>query len=148
MKITVVRHAESIYNHHRRLGKSIEGLEDCGLSHEGRVQASKLKRRFEVILLSPLRRCQETLGYSKIIAPEIVTTPLLREIKTDICDFLKDEEIEIETEDQAVKRTEEFKKFLRETYKNKDVCVISHSVFLYYLCGKRLKNAEMIKISV
>lgn len=50
------------------------------LSEEGRRQASLLTGEYDVVLVSPLRRCQETLALSGIKYKKKYTVDLLREI--------------------------------------------------------------------
>jgi broad specificity phosphatase PhoE len=54
-------------------------LLDAPLSQEGRDQATLLEGHYHYVIVSPLRRCQETLAYSKITYDGRETWPSFRE---------------------------------------------------------------------
>jgi len=91
MVLTVVRHAESVYN---QLGRSGP---DCPLTAEGILQAKALTGYYDYTVCSPMRRTRDTLSLSKITSGEIQFEELARERRDDICDFLANEPNERET---------------------------------------------------
>ena len=75
VEITLIRHAESEFNVLESSGSTAiserqndRDLNDCGITAKGIQQCKELQfdKPFDVILISPMRRCQETLRYSNI----------------------------------------------------------------------------------
>jgi broad specificity phosphatase PhoE len=140
MKITFLRHAQSLFN------KYLTSEKDCDLSPEGKLQAADLIGSYDVIILSPLRRTHQTLLYSKIRGRRILITELCREKRSDICDFLPGEdETRKESVEELVVRIDSFRKFLRENCSpDESVLVIAHGDFIFTAIGGEYpKNAEM-----
>ena len=73
MKVAIIRHAESEYNH----SKLLQGRTDCDLSWHGVEQINKMRKTFnnnyDVCFTSPLKRAYKT---AKLLLPNI-------EIKVD-----------------------------------------------------------------
>jgi Histidine phosphatase superfamily (branch 1) len=141
MKITFLRHAESLFNENSR---NIEL--NCGLSEKGKKQASKLVGEYEYIIISPLLRTQETLYYSKIKYNEIETCDFLREHRVDPCDFLEGEKRVLETEEELDIRVGQCLDYLKDLVQRgkSNILVLSHCEFLCKIVGKGLQNAESV----
>lgn len=140
MKVTLLRHAESLFN------KYLTSEKDCDLSPEGIQQAAALTGEFDVILLSCLRRTHQTLLHSQIKGKRILLTDLCREQRKDICDFLEKEDgSHKESDEELEHRIDCFKDYIRRECKPTDsVLVISHGDFIHTSTGKYAypKNAE------
>jgi len=155
--VTFIRHGESVFN---RYG-GIQDHVDCGLTSDGREQSKKLDMTFDLLVLSPMRRCFETLIFSNLKAYRLEYCQLCREHKTDKCDFRCGEPFEIETEEDLLERVKEFKSWLISQYnqlrqegiKKPKIGVLTHADFFFYLSshwdlksqlrfGQWLKNAE------
>lgn len=65
---------------------------DTPLSAAGAAAAEKLKGKYDIVYVSPMRRARETLGRSQIETPKVVVEPLLREIIEDPSDMLAEGE--------------------------------------------------------
>jgi broad specificity phosphatase PhoE len=145
MKLTVLRHARSIFN---ETGVSDK---DCGLSEYGKKQASKLSGNYDVIVCSMMKRCRETLSESNIVYANIFYTPICREFKKDICDYVEGEDETVpETEEELQARVENFKDYLSLIYFNRKILVISHGDFLNRLTGKAVnfENGQMVEVEI
>lgn len=70
--ISIIRHAESEYN------KTGMDTRNCGITEEGKANANKLKGYYDIALLYPLIRCQDTLRYSQITYDKKFIIELLR----------------------------------------------------------------------
>jgi broad specificity phosphatase PhoE len=158
--ISIVRHMESEFNK-----TNIDNI-NCGITEKGKDDAKKLSGHYDLVLVSPLKRCQETLQYSNITYDQKIIVDLLREYKVNRCDFLENEEIIFEIEKEIIMRINEFKTLLRGifegivegikikgNYKDIKILVISHGDFIWYLTseieagerfGQWLENGEMI----
>lgn len=132
MKVTFVRHAESVFNKYLTSGK------DCDLTAVGRDQAAKLEGKYDVIVLSCLRRTHQTLLYSQLKASRILITDLCREKRVDICDFLLHEnEANKESDEELAHRIDCFKEFLRREVRPEETCaVITHGDFIHAATGR------------
>jgi phosphohistidine phosphatase SixA len=146
-KITFIRHGESIFNKYKN------DIKDCGLTDHGIDQSKKIDGDFDYIICSPLKRCLQTLENSNIKNKNIFEiNHLFREYKTDKCDFLEFENENYENEEEILNRIEESKKYL-SLLDHLNICIISHSDFIFYftsikknneLFGKWLSNCESI----
>ena len=74
--ITLIRHAQSLYNANPQLTQDIV---DCGLSEEGIKQANQLNLTVDLLIVSPLKRAIETCKQSKIRTTSIIVSPLFVE---------------------------------------------------------------------
>lgn len=141
MHITLVRHAESIFNcDNSRLDK------DIGLSNFGYLQASILDGEYDRIFISPMKRCIDTLKYSRIdiLNSIIKIDDRIREFKTDTCDFLSDETIQFESEDNFIKRFYNFRNYLLNNH-DENVLILTHGDFIQYfllIMDKKIDNIE------
>ena len=152
---------ESKYNVYMNESKLI----DCGITKNGEKQASKLNFDFDLLILSPMKRCIDTYKYSNIKCQNIIICDLFREYKIDICDFLKFEIEQYnknkknakmiyfvrETEKQLIKRVELSKIYLKNIIndycnnKSKDknnlnICVLTHNDFTWYFTSEIIEK--------
>lgn len=137
MKVTYIRHAESIFN-----VDSSSKLHDCGLTTVGIEQASLLQGEYDLALISPLKRARETLEYSQIKYHKLETLHILREYKEDPCDYFEDEQEIPESEEELTERQDSFIKYLYDLRGYRTVIVISHGELLNGIIGKGLRNTE------
>ena len=152
MPIYLMRHAESLFN----TGESND--KDVALSEKGKSQASGINKEVDIVICSPLKRCQQTLQYSQIKYSELKIEPLVREMRTDTSDFLEGEEEIIETEPEIQTRIAAFKAYLKTLDINQSILVLTHSDFIWYLTsylhtdgeyyGKHTDNCEIIELAV
>jgi len=137
MPIRLLRHAES----HEGDGVGI----DCGLTEEGKRQASRLSGHYDLLVLSPMKRCLETVYCSKIKANRTISSDLVREYRISGCDFLDDEPMVCETEDELVARVDRFKALLKEYSEEfNTILVVSHADFIWYLTKKDIGEGNMV----
>lgn len=137
MKLRLIRHCESEHNALAARGLPTTGLEDCGLTARGVEQAREISGEYDAILLSPMRRCIETFRYSNLTADRLVTTPLLREYRQDVCDFFEGEPKVKETEPEVLDRIETLKQFIKG-YEGLKVCCITHGDLVFYWTAKKI----------
>ena len=150
--VEFLRHCESFYNVICRddiiCQDSVDFL-DCGLSPDGIKQAGNLKGVYDLVIVSPLRRCINTLEYSQIRYNKLVIEPLVREYRTNYCDFLENEDIILETEDEIFNRLTEFKTKLKKLItKYKKILVVTHADFIWYLTSKNPLSEDMERFGV
>ncbi len=142
MKVSFLRHAESIFN------ANLTSEKDCDLTEKGKQQASQIDLQYDIVVCSIMKRTCQTLDHSKISYGRLIFTDLCREKRSDICDFLPHEDETVkETEEQLETRITTFRYFLRSQlspYNN--VLVIAHGDFIHTL-GKKQQpypaNAEI-----
>lgn len=155
VKITLVRHGQTIYN----MQKKIQGSSDIELSEIGTQQAKNYKINenniYDIAIHSPLIRSKQTLELiceSLKTKPEFLQSELITERGYGIFEGLTDEEIQIsfpdiyekwklnenteinnaEAIDDVVVRIKNFLNFLISTdYKN--IIAVTHSGFLFTL---------------
>jgi broad specificity phosphatase PhoE len=139
--ITFLRHAESIFNVDCK-----SNLRDCSLTTFGILQASTLNGHYDLIIVSPLLRAKQTLLHSNITYDHCIINNLIREFKTDPCDFFEDEEYKLETEDELMDRGNEFINELKRL--NSNILVISHCEFIFSITGTSLHNIEKLSIEI
>ncbi len=143
MNVTFLRHCESLFN----IDESSEER-DVKLSDRGEFQAKTLVGEYDLIICSPLKRTRQTLNLSHLKSQHIIYTNLCREIRIDMCDFMLDEPLKLETDEDVKKRITQFKKFLY-IHKNINRClIISHHDFIYELTGTKLECSEMINCDI
>ena len=149
-QVTFIRHGESEYN-----ANPDPKLINCDLTEKGREQCKELKFKFDLLILTPLKRSQRTYIHSNIKAKKIDIVDLFREYKQHPCDFLKGTEIIQETESELIDRVKQAITYLKQL-KEKDIGIISHSNFIWYfmyvLTGKDdhklLNNCDYIIINL
>jgi broad specificity phosphatase PhoE len=138
--ITLIRHAQSESN----VGPHVRNSK---LTDVGRQQASTLTGDYDLVICSPLKRCRETLDYSKITYKRILFTEHHREIMNDNIDnYIEGEEVKQETEEHFNFRTEFFKDYLKgKAMKYKRIVVIGHGYFLGVMIQNRFSNCQSHK---
>lgn len=120
--IWFVRHAESTVN------CGGESVFDPGLSENGKHQAATLEGHFDVVIISPLLRCLETLRLSKITYGELRVSPNLQEWRCAFPATRLSERDSIETKEEFEDRVERFRLELA-AIDAKTILVIGHSHF-------------------
>ena len=149
-KITFIRHAESEFNvieenkSNKNNSAQSKSLINCGITELGKKQSSKLEFEFDLVILSPLKRCAQTLEYSNIKYKQLIVMDIFREYKTDICDFMKDEEIIYEKEQDIINRVDTSKDILKYIVYNendiKSIGIVSHFDFIWYFTAEQIEN--------
>ena len=141
MKVTFLRHAESIFN------ANLISEKDCELTQKGVEQASALEGQYDFVICSIMKRTCQTLENSKINYGKLVFTDLCREKRTDICDYLSYEEEVQETLEELEARIKRFVYFLKsQVSPYQSVLVVSHGDFIHTIGNKSKtypQNAEM-----
>ena len=146
-----MRHAESKFNVDRN-----NQLKDCDITENGKKQCEDLvfNKEFDLVLCSPLKRAIKTYRYSNISCKKFKILDILREHKTDFCDFFENEDVITESVDNLMKRINKFKELLKGL---NNVLVIGHSDFFWYLTsnivenerfGTWLKNCEIVEYNL
>lgn len=127
MKVSFLRHAESIFNAYLTSDK------DCDLTEKGKEQASKVTGEYDIVVCSIMKRTCKTLDHSQIKYGRVIFTDLCREKKTTICDYLPHEdESLIDTDEQLDQQIQKFKYFLKsQVSPHHNVLVVSHGDFIH-----------------
>lgn len=159
MKEYFVRHGESISNVHRVFQKASDPLTQAGL-----IQAKKLALRFkdikiDVVISSDYIRAMQTAHeINEVVDKQIITTPLLREVKMPSYiegkshhdDYAKIIRKQVEEnydnpifryEDEEnfhdlIKRAKEYDEFVKNL-KCEHILVVTHGGFLKVIMGRR-----------
>ena len=167
VEITLIRHAQSEFNvieesKHNDTEKlrAPKNLLNCGLTQTGMTQCNALNFRFDLLIVSPMKRCLQTLEYSNIEYSQMVALEIFREYKTDICDFMTDEEIVNEREFEIINRTKASKEVLKYIMNHnkelRSIGIITHYEFIWYFTseiiqnerfGTGLQNADFVTIN-
>jgi broad specificity phosphatase PhoE len=142
MKVSFLRHAESIFN------RDLTSEKDCALTEKGIEQAKKVSGYYDVVFCSIMKRTCQTLDHSELRYGRLIFTDLCREKKTTICDYLPyEDESLVDTDEQLEKQIRSFLYFLKSQaspYQN--ILVVSHGDFIHAI-GKKSKpypnNAEI-----
>ena len=150
--VTFIRHAESEFNANP---VQDHALINCDITTNGMKQCKKLDLSFDLLIMTPLKRSQSTYIHSNIKAKKLDILSLFREYKQDVCDFLKDEKLIKETEEEIISRVRKAIDYLR-SLKEKNIGVIGHSDFIWYFMKEItgndeheiLKNCEYIVITI
>lgn len=140
-KIDFIRHAQSEFN----IG--IHKV-DSDLSDNGKAQASKLSGEWDLVIVSTLSRCIQTLEFSNIKYKSIIYSDLCREFRNgSICDWKQGEEQNNESYEDLNKRINEFKDYLKLLSKeHSKILVISHACFMVHFMNlqRGIYNCELI----
>lgn len=164
-KVTVhlLRHCESLFN----TGDDTAST-DVPLSAKGEHQASKLTGEFDLVIVSPLRRAEQTLELSKIRWHQLCSQCyLVREHVVDLCDVLSHERPSIstsstsasssqyfnadgtlrkESDAELAARVVAFKRFLSFVLAAcpsvRSVLIVSHADFLWRLTARKIKGDD------
>lgn len=145
-QIYFTRHAQSTEN----IGLS---MIDSPLTDEGRKQATKLTGNFDIVIVSPLRRCQETLHYSQIKYNRLIVNNNFRERIFSETNCLMFEYEHEESDEIFFGRTRKFQDELEAICKenpNAQILLVGHSYFFnsWYRkgCYPSPPNAQIMKI--
>lgn len=165
MRVTLIRHAESIYNKKRLL----QGQIDCSLSQKGLSDTKKKSKDFptdfEICFCSPLKRTKQT---AEILVPYLKKNYDKRIMErglgdwentsnTDEKQFLLHNKIvppNGETREEFDSRILEFLEMIKNNYNNKKVLIITHGGVIYAMYRilglkvKTIENLEMVTIEI
>ena len=144
-EIFYVRHAQSYAN--AGIPRVDSPLTDMGID-----QAKLLDGDFDLVILSPMRRCQETLHYSNITYKNLYISNNLRERIFNETDNILLEKHVSEPDLKFFARCEEFNKELENFCKYyRKILIVGHSYYFnaWYLqgCYPSIRNAEIIKLT-
>lgn len=103
----------------------------AGLSSLGKQQAAALEGHYDVVMVSPLLRAQQTFLRSNITGDLYITEPLVREQVTEDVDLLPGEAFHIESEERVDERVQTLKALLQQ-YVGRTICIISHADFIWH----------------
>lgn len=163
MKITLIRHAESIYNEK----KLLQGQVDCELSENG-LKATKEKSKnfsydFDVCFCSPLKRTRQTAeilvpSLNKIYDKRIIERGLgdwENTPNTDEKQFLMHNKTvppNGETFEEFDSRILDFLEMIKKDYNNKKILIVTHGGVIYAIYRilgikvKTVENLEMVTV--
>lgn len=141
--LTLIRHAQSFAN------VGIRHIRNCGLTRKGIRQAKRIRVPFPVdhIYVSPMRRCQDTLMYSGLAAPHVITLPELREYKKDVCDFFDEETMTRESKEGFKSRVAYVKQYVRDNSSSDHLALVGHADFFWEFTNYNLGH-EHFNISL
>jgi hypothetical protein len=165
MRLILLRHAHSTWNGYEdSMSHDVERVYclkctwclqwvDCGLTIRGKEQASRLTSHYPTVIVSPLRRAQQTLDLSKITWDQRINHPLVRESRVDPSDWLENEvelELDRETNDELMARGDQFLVWIKEHARDlqEPILIISHSEFICSLTGTAPENAQSVVLDV
>ena len=165
MKITLIRHAESIYNEK----KLLQGQVDCELSKKGLEDTKKKSNHFpsdfDICFCSPLKRTKQTAeilvpNLNKIYDERIIERGLgdwENTTNTDEKQFLMHNKIvphNGETFEEFDSRILEFLEMIKNNYKDKKILIVTHGGVIYAihrilgLKVRAIENLEMVTVEV
>lgn len=146
MKITLVRHAETMFNENNK----IQGTSNIKLSNKGVRNVLKLRdeikdKDYDICLMSPLSRCVETAFL--LVGDRVLTKVDDRLVERGMGNLegkdyssydshkywnydINCSEEDVEAIKDLFKRVEEFLNDIKKEYKDKSVLVVSHSAVL------------------
>ena len=158
MKVTLVRHGETVYN---KLGK-IQGISNIPLSDDGRLQCRKLKdkikvEKFDVCFSSPLIRTMETAMI--LVGDKIPINIDDRLIERDLGELdgkffdeydakkywdynLNCDDYHVEKIQDIFVRANSFIDYLKKKYEDKSILIVSHAAVIRAL-HHILKNSNL-----
>ena len=150
--IHLLRHAQSEANGYA----GILQKHDVGITELGKRQAAKVSGDFDLVVISPMRRCHETLENTQITYKDIVVDEDARESKWYPSDFKEGEEEIDEPEEELIERVARLRKRLIELANDeKRVLLVAHYHTILYLTaigngrykgnGLILGNAQLTK---
>lgn len=153
-EVYFVRHGESRFN----AGIAPDEF-DSGLTELGKQQARNLYGTVDLVIVSPLKRAQETLAYSTIRAKHVWVSSLCRERRNvSNCDYFADEagaclpqetsSLPQETDLQFGRRVLEFRNLLdvlRKVFPK--ILIVAHGVFIMAVTGRTqpIQNCEFFR---
>ena len=136
------RHAESWGN----VGKNTI---DPPLTDKGILEAKKLVGHVDCIVVSPMRRCKETLQYSQFTYNTLIINYNFREKITALQDTLLLEKVTVETEEQFKARIKLFNQEILALFEQYDnILLIGHAYYLnlWYNDALPTKHATIIQL--
>lgn len=165
MKLTLIRHAESVYNEKRLL----QGQVDCTLSEKG-VKDTKEKSKnfptdFDVCFCSTLKRTKQT---AKILVPYLNVIYDERLIERGLGDWentSNTDEKQFLLSNKTIppngekledwnKRISDFLEMIRKNYNNEKILVVTHGGVIYEIhriLGLKVRpidNLEMVTVEI
>ena len=164
MKITLIRHAESVYNEKRLL----QGQVDCELSKKGlketKEKSKNFPSNFDICFCSPLKRTKQTAEIlvpylNKIYDERIIERGLgdwENTPNTDEKQFLMHNKTvppNGETFEEFDNRILDFLEMLKKDYNNKKILIVTHGGVIYAihrilgLKVKVIENLEMVTVN-
>lgn len=147
IEIYLIRHAESWFNRDKS-----SKIRNCGLTRKGIQQSLNLGNvlkpiEFDILIVSPLLRCQQTFEFSKLNFKTVIVHPLCREQKTDDCDFFCGEAKEFESDEQIELRILAFKNYLHDLIKKHQttkpiskIAIITHGDFIFQFVSENIEG--------
>ena len=152
--IHLLRHAQSEANSYA----GVLQKHDVGITERGKRQAAKVSGDFDLVVISPMRRCHETLKNSQITYKDIVVDEDARESKWYPSDFKEGEEEIDESVEELTERVARLRERLIELASDeKRVLLVAHYHTILYLTatdsdrflsnGLTLGNAQLTKYS-
>lgn len=167
MKITLVRHGETVYN---QLGK-MQGRSNIPLTDEGRRQCKRLKEsikdnKYDMCFSSPLIRTMETAMI--LVGDKVLITPDDRLIERGIgelegkfreeYDYKKYWDYKLNCGDKDVekiqdlfKRCEDFINYLKKNHNGKNILIVTHGATfrsLHHILYKTDRNTELYDFNI
>lgn len=160
MKVTLIRHAESIYNEK----KLLQGQVDCELSEKGlsdtKEKAKNFPSDFDICFSSPLKRTKQT---AEILVPNlnVIYDDRLMEIglgdwentpNTDEKQFLMHNKTvppNGETFEEFDSRILDFLEMIKSNYSEKKILIVTHGGVMYAIhriLGLKVKAIENLEI--
>lgn len=153
--VHLLRHAESTFNADETCTDHDAGLTPFGALQASRVCDEDTDTRWDIIFVSPLRRCRETLANSRVTHTVVVVDVRLREWRQDPCDFMTHELVELETEDELLDRVRAMLLVCSGQPQGSRVLLVTHGDWITYfllLAGVETDayplNAELVKVSL
>lgn len=136
------RHAESLAN----VGKNYI---DPPLTDNGIQEAKTLRGNIDCIVISPLRRCKETLQYSQLTYNTLIVNYNFREKISNLHNRLLLEKVTTETNEQFNERIQLFNQELITLFEQHDnILLIGHDYYLklWYNDNLTTKYATIIQL--
>jgi len=163
MIITFLRHAHSVWNEEvedrvdeHNTDANPSRFIDCALSVRGQSQARSLSGHWRTILISPLRRAQQTLELSLLTYEQLIQCDLVREHRVDPCDWLQSEVgaglLSLESDSELMDRGDRFLEYLSSHLRSgafhTPLLVISHAEFIHSLTGTTPFNIQYVQLTL
>ncbi len=167
MKVTIVRHGQTEYNH---LGK-LQGISNIPLNDTGRRECAKIKynlknEHFDICFTSPLIRTVETAMILVGDRVEIKIDDRLIERdfgKLEGTDFKDYDGVKhwdynlnlgdngIEPVQDIIKRTKDFVEYLKQNYNNQSILIVTHGSIvraLHHILHNTDLNSELCNFTI
>lgn len=133
--IYFLRHTESQFNADPINGNTV----DCGLTNKGVEQAKQIEGTYDLVIISPLKRAQQTFYHSNIVAKRIEIWDEVREVVQSMCDILEGEEFKDEIDKEVLARISRFRNKLNGVDAER-ILVVTHADFVWWLTSKMVKE--------